>query len=255
MDLTLLGAVIKVPSPEETLRYLETCLSLPAIFTEAGGSVPCPNCNILVERTHIPAPVQIAAEGYYTGLCHLAFRSGDLKRDIAHCTQAGIPLVGGSEISYNPLVWGTGMDYINPECPFGFGMEFCTRLDLPDMPETVSMEHIGIPVPNLQKSVAWYENLGFTVGSNATIHRDFDGAVIHVAMMEGFGTVLELYEFTGMEHAPFENQAFSSLRFAFSEEETGQALIELGARKVEESKWELTAPGGEKLEFWKGMNA
>ncbi len=255
MDLTLLGGVLTVSAPEDTIHYLKKCLSLPADIPENGNRVPCPNCDILIQRAEVPAPVQTGAEGYYTGLCHLAFRSGDLKKDISRFTEAGIPLVGGSAISYNPLVWGTGMDYINPECPFGFGMEFCARLDLSDKPETVSLGHIGIPVPNLQESFAWYETLGFTVGSCATIHRDSDGAVILVAMMEGFGTILELYEFTGMDHAPFVNQAFSSLRFAFHDEKTGQALIEMGARNMAEGKWELSAPGGEKIEFLKGANA
>lgn len=255
MEIQLLGAVLKVPRPDLAARYLETCLSVQAFPTAAGFTLPCPGCNVILESVKAPAPLQTGPEGYYTGLCHLAFRSADLQKTIWHCEAAGIPLVGGSRISYNPLVWGAGMTYINPECDFGFGMEFCTRLDLSDTPSECALEHIGIPTPKLPESIAWYQSLGFSIGTSATIHRESDGAVIHNAMMEGYGTILELYEFAGMDHEPFVDQPFACLRFAFSGEETEKALMGLGAEAAGSGTLVLTAPGGEKLEFVKGMNA
>lgn len=114
------------------------------------------------------------------------------------------------------------MDYVNPICPFGFGLEICQRLDLPSTPMTLltdGLEHIGIPVPEIEQSVEFYQNLGFSKASSAEIHRA-DGKKIYCVMMQGWGVTLELFEFAKMGHEPYHDQPFRALLFESADPES-----------------------------------
>ncbi len=57
------------------------------------------------------------------------------------------------------------------------------------------LQHLGLPVTDITRSMAFYSRLGFTMTMTAEISVD-DGA-IQVAMMDLNGFVLELYELVG----------------------------------------------------------
>ncbi|MBQ6533200.1 MAG: VOC family protein [Solobacterium sp.] len=230
--MKFIGVRILSPEPAETAARLSEKLQLPCETAGDDYVVGAPGCEIRFTKGDIAAP-QEAQEGYYVGLQHLAFNSTDLPASVKLCLEHGTELTNGEAISYNPKIWGTGMNYVNPVCPDGYGLEICQRLDLPAAPMrgmTCGMEHIGIPVRNLEESIAWYEKLGFKAGSVVLNHRDSDNADIHCAMLEGDGVILETYEFQHMDHEPFANQSFHALRFAGEKDEV------------------LTGPNGEIIE-------
>ena len=69
-------------------------------------------------------------------------------------------------------------------------------------------------------------------------------------MVEGCGTVLELYEFALPSHKPIQNGAFAALRFRTESAQETAALQAKGAKFLGPGLWSLTAPGGERLEFF-----
>ncbi len=54
------------------------------------------------------------------------------------------------------------------------------------------LQHVGLPVTDIRRSVAFYESLGF----RDTMSREFvhQGETVRVAMMEKSGVVMELYQ-------------------------------------------------------------
>ena len=214
--MKFIGVRIIQNDPAKAADRLSQKLNLACRQDGADYVVDVPGCEIRFTKGGI-GPAQEAQEGYYVGLQHLAFNSTDLAASVRKCLEHGTELTNGEAISYNPKIWGTGMNYVNPVCPDGYGLEICQRLDLPAAEMsgmTAGMEHIGIPVRNLEESIAWYEQLGFKAGTIVLNHRDSDNADIHCAMLEGDGVILETYEFEHMDHEPFVNQPFHALRFA-----------------------------------------
>ena len=59
------------------------------------------------------------------------------------------------------------------------------------------LQHLGLPVTDLERSTAFYTRLGFTVAMTAELPADEE--VIQVAMLALNGFVLELYQLAGAE--------------------------------------------------------
>lgn len=254
------GILLRLASPQEAFGWLSEKLALKGIpdpdghaqaFTHGGRLVlDCPGCPIYIEASDRPLRIQTAAEGHYTGLSHIAFRSSDLEDSIRMLKARQASLVNGDAVSHNP-----GMDYINPICPFGFGLEISRLTKEPLSPmhtPTDGLDHIGIPVPDIKKSISWYEMLGFSVVSYHETHRDSDNADILCAMMSGCGTTLELYEFAHMEHEPWTDQPFASLLFETKDCEALAARLsnECIVHK-QDGVLVLRGPGGETLTIWR----
>lgn len=102
----------------------------------------------------------------------------------------------------------------------------------------------------MAESLAFYKALGFAVASDVNILRAADGAIIRNVMAVGCGTVLELYEFALPSHKPIQNGAFAALRFRAESAQEVAMLQAKGAKFMGPGLWSLTAPGGERLEFF-----
>ena len=250
-EMQFAGPLLRLADPAEAGRWFSQALGLSLEGEGSCLTARSGDCRIFLERDPDPAPAQTAAEGYYTGLAHIALRSTDLPASVRLCTERGARLAGAEQISYNPGIWGTGMDYVNPLCPFGVGMEISQRLDLPAGPmeqATDGLEHIGIPVAQIEESVAWYRSLGFEKASGTEIHRE-DGAQIFCVMMSGYGVILELFEFAGMAHEPMRGQPFAALVFETGAPADWQAFCAARGIPCEKTAegLALTGPCGETL--------
>lgn len=215
--MKFLGVEIRAADPGLRAAALSTLLELPEPENEEIVLKDCRIAFVPGETRKLPEK----PEGYYVGLDHLAFRSTDLAYSVERCLQRGTALKNGSEVSYNPQIWGPGMNYVNPLFPDSVGTEICQRLDLPGKRmDTVTdgLEHIGIPVRDLASSIRFYEQFGFTVGTRVLNHRESDGADIDVAMLVGDGVILETYEFLHMDHEDYTDQPFAALVFQGEEE-------------------------------------
>ena len=215
--MKFLGTEIRAEDPEARAASLSALLELPA---PENGEIVLKDCRIAFVSGEV-RKLPEKPEGYYVGLDHLAFRSTDLAYSVKRCLERGTPLKNGSEISYNPQIWGPGMDYVNPLFAGSVGTEICQRLDLPEKRmDTVTdgLEHIGIPVRDLSESIRFYERFGFTVGTHVLNHRESDGADIDVAMLVGDGVILETYEFLHMDHEEYKDQPFAALVFRGEQE-------------------------------------
>lgn len=234
--MTFLGVFINVEEPEKTAAWMSEKLDFPWKNQGSLTVACCGDDRIFLHAASSPLIIQKADEGYYTGLAHIAFVSTDLETSVKLCQAADLPLANHSAISYNPGVWDTGMNYVNPLCPYGFGLEICQRLDLPSAPMTAparGFEHIGIPVSDIKESIGWYKALGFSCGTCARIHRE-DGKTILCCMMTGHGIILELFEFTGIRHEPFSGQPLAALLFqSGNKEETKELLAHAGITAAE----------------------
>lgn len=61
----------------------------------------------------------------------------------------------------------------------------------------LGLQHIGLPIRNIEQSKAFYERLGFTEVMARALPQG--NSAIQVSMMEHDGLVLELYQLTGAE--------------------------------------------------------
>lgn len=125
------------------------------------------------------------------------------------------------------------------------------------------LQHIGIPVTDLQRSTLFYERLGFTNVMAASF--DHQGSSGKVAMMQQGAMIVELYQMPSaaleevrsrknghIDHIAFDvddiDEAFQSI--------TNMGLSIIEAQPVFLSFWKkgckyfnITGPDGERLEF------
>jgi lactoylglutathione lyase len=122
------------------------------------------------------------------------------------------------------------------------------------------LQHIGLPVTNIQHSRQFYQQFGF----KEVMAKEFafGNGLAQVSMMERAGVILELYQLPGAERAakdgPVDHIAFSvdNIDQAFAElKATGMEILEENAPMRLEF-WErgckfftIRGPDGEKLEF------
>jgi len=125
------------------------------------------------------------------------------------------------------------------------------------------MQHLGIPVTNLETSVTFYERIGFRRILSA--HVDEDNGPVLVAFMEQRGVVIELYQVTEQEREEIRSRRDGHVdHIAFDVADVEGAFRELkaaGFTMLEEKPvflnfWKkgciyfaVRGPDGEKLEF------
>jgi fructan beta-fructosidase len=126
------------------------------------------------------------------------------------------------------------------------------------------LQHIGLPVGDLERSIGFYKKLGF----RNVMGKEFDdgGGLIKVAMMEREGVVMELYQLPPdqlsedirtREDGHLDHIAFNVKDIDTAFEEVKRAgLVPLQDRPVKLDFWErgcryfsIRGPDGEKLEF------
>ncbi|MBZ0305142.1 MAG: VOC family protein [Anaerolineae bacterium] len=125
------------------------------------------------------------------------------------------------------------------------------------------LQHLGLPVTDVEKSKAFYKRLGFS----EVMYRELpqDGDVVRVVMLELNGFVLELYQLTRHDLDEIRNRQHGHLdHFALNVRDINAALAAVrdeGLKTLEESPvflpfWEkgvyyfnILGPDGEKVEF------
>jgi lactoylglutathione lyase len=126
------------------------------------------------------------------------------------------------------------------------------------------LQHLGLPVTNLERSEAFYMNFGFTEAMRTDLHRE--NGTIRVAMMEKDGLTIELYELPEAERSEIAarpdghhdhvalnvldiEQAFAEISAAGMEilEEDAPVFLPFWAHGVK--FFTVRGPDGEKLEF------
>jgi len=125
------------------------------------------------------------------------------------------------------------------------------------------LQHIGIPVTNIQRSQLFYEKLGFNNVMRAGFdHEDGKGTCI---MMERRTIIIELYEFPAPALAPIRQRKDGHIdHIAFDVPDIDEAfttLKEAGFEVIEEAPvflafwtrgckyFNIIGPDGERLEF------
>jgi lactoylglutathione lyase len=125
------------------------------------------------------------------------------------------------------------------------------------------LQHLGIPVTNLDKSVLFYTRLGFNRVLSAQVPEP--AGTIHVAMMKRDNVIVELYQLTGKELEELRSRSDGHIdHIAFDVKDIDKAFGELkaaGFDTIEDEPvflgfWDrgckyfaIRGPDGEKLEF------
>ena len=125
------------------------------------------------------------------------------------------------------------------------------------------IQHLGVPVTNLESSVDFYQNLGFERVMSAEVPEGDDA--IQVAMMKHDNVIIELYQLTGEAREALKKRSDGHIdHIAFNVKDIEKAFEELksaGFDTIEEKPvfldfWEngcryfaIRGPDGEKLEF------
>ena len=125
------------------------------------------------------------------------------------------------------------------------------------------IQHIGIPVTDLARSVAFYEQLGFENVMSSSF--EFNGGQGNVAMMQSGEIIIEIYQMPNSELAEIKNRKDGHVdQVAFDVENIDEAFEQLkaaGFTILEEAPvflpfWKngckyfnIKGPDGERLEY------
>jgi lactoylglutathione lyase len=116
------------------------------------------------------------------------------------------------------------------------------------------LQHIGLPVTNLERSKAFYTQLGFVAVMRTNLPRASEA--LQVAMMQHEGLTVELYELAEEERQEIAERADGHIEQAYYEiRATGLEILEADA-PVFLPFWDkgvkfftIRGPDGEKIEF------
>lgn len=126
-----------------------------------------------------------------------------------------------------------------------------------------SIQHIGVPVYDLEESIIFYEKLGFKNVMSSNVVEE--GGTIDVAMMQNGQTIMELYQLYGAERELLKSSLDGHINhIAFNVVDIDKAFSDIryvGIPTIEEAPiflnfWDkgckyftIRGPSGEKLEF------
>jgi lactoylglutathione lyase len=107
------------------------------------------------------------------------------------------------------------------------------------------LQHVGVPVTDLKRTVDFYTRLGFR-----QIHGNYvdePGGRVEVAFMEQRGVVIEFYQVTEPEREEIRSRKDGHIdHLAFDVEDVDEAYKEL-----KEAGFEMAEPSVKYLAFWK----
>lgn len=107
-----------------------------------------------------------------------------------------------------------------------------------------SLQHIGIPVTNLQNSVAFYQKLGFSNAMTATF--DHNGEQGNVVMMQLGDIIMELYQMPDAELDAIRNRGNGHIdHVAFDVDNVDETFAILKA-----ASFQIMEPQPVFLQFW-----
>lgn len=125
------------------------------------------------------------------------------------------------------------------------------------------LQHVGIPVTNLDRSIQFYKRFGFTNVMDANF--EFNGGTGSVAMLELKDIILELYQMPEQELQEIRSRGNGHIdHIAFDVDDidaTYKAIQQEGLNPIEPSPvflrfwtkgckyFNITGPDGERLEF------
>jgi len=164
------------------------------------------------------------------------------------------------------MFWSKGVKYIFLKGPSGEKAELNQRLDLDPFRRKSNFggwSHLGIPVADVEKSLAFYRQFGFREVMRADI--PVDGEAVKVRMMEKAGFILEFYQLTGHDLEEIKKRGDGHIdHIALEVEDADRAyeeLKEVGVEILENAPVQLPfwkkgvkyfnirGPDGEKVEF------
>lgn len=166
------------------------------------------NCTLFLESGE-SAAIDAPADGqYYTGLAHIALRTDRIEEAIAWCQsrQLTLQLDGGGSF-FNPKVFGGGERFFNIISPFGVTFEVSQRVDhlSPHQGSLIcGLDHLGVPSPDIEKELGFFENLGFTPEFATVTNWNATEGTIYCCMLSqkdpaGQEMTLEIYQFADMK--------------------------------------------------------
>jgi len=197
---SILGVIVKTHDPASAALWLTNNLYFKQENDcESKKCVSSESFHILIEPGEPDDFSTLSDNEYYSGWEHIALCSWNIQAAIAMCKGKNLHLeLSDSGCFHNPKVWGTGADYFNILSPFDVKLEVSQRLDIPamKMQQIISgLAHIGLPVANIEESIAFYCMIGFSVSWPKVTNEDPKNGRIYCAMLELNGSVIELYEF------------------------------------------------------------
>jgi len=96
------------------------------------------------------------------------------------------------------------------------------------------LQHLGVPVTNLQVSVDFYTRLGFRRILDTCVEKPEENDQVLVAMMEQRGVIIELYQVTWNEQEEIRSRKDGHIdHIAFDVADVDEAFQELKAAGIE----------------------
>lgn len=203
---------------------------------------------------------------------HITLDVLDIEQALQMALNAGAELDSSTPngVVFLEQFWSKGAKYVMLKGPMGEKVELNQRLDASPSRRTDMFggwSHLGIPVTNIEESLAFYHRFGFKTIMTAEIPEH--GDVVRAAMIEKDRFVIELYQLVGADREEIASRKDGHIdHIAFTVVDVDRAYAELcaeGFAPLESSPvrldfWEkgykyfnIRGPVGEKLEFGQAL--
>lgn len=206
--------VISIDLLLDNPKAAENFLTDVLFFKREGELLVSGNCKLKLIEQEANAKFEAALEATYIGIEHISLETYDIEAALDYCKNKGLTLeTDNGKAFYNPKVWGTGMNYFNILTPFGVKIEISQRLDRSasfSEPVIFGLEHLGVQVASMEKSLSYYLDMGFE--QNYPVVEIIGASRVLCSMIESSNFTVELYEFTdGINYVERKNDVIYGL--------------------------------------------
>ena len=164
------------------------------------------SCTLYLETGRGAVPVLPPKERYFTGLAHIALRTGDIEAALEWCKTRNLMMnLQDGKSFFNPGVFGGGELYYNILSPFGVIFEISQRVTDTESvgPQLISgLDHLGIRCDDIGEELDFLKEIGF-VPEFPIVH-NYNDAEGHILcdMVSRHELVLEVYQFVDRTPCP-----------------------------------------------------
>ncbi len=203
---TVPGPALQVPDVSAAEHWL--CENLFFKSSPAGDGAVLENggCTLYLEPGRETVSVLPPKEGYFTGLSHIALRTGNIEIAIEWCKARNLRMIlQDGKSFFNPGIFGSGELYYNILSPFGVVFEISQRVaDTEwDEPQLISgLDHLGIPCANIGEELDFLKRIGFVPEFPIVHNCNNEEGRILCDMVSRQGLTLEVYQFIDRTPCP-----------------------------------------------------
>jgi len=194
------GIVVCVQDCEAAASWLQKYLFFERREETVSHGIRMQNENCVLYLTEgEPVIDKLKTGSYLTGIAHVALQCTDIDEAIRYAQSKNLELqLLNGTCFFNPQVFGSGEYYFNIVSPYGMVFEVSRRAGLDTRKDSAvlsGLDHVGIPSPDLEREMEFFENNGFVRDFAPILNRSDPEGDVRCVMLTRDGFTLEIYSF------------------------------------------------------------